>query len=277
MRWNGFELLPVDETKAYGFVVDHKAYWGIPIDGSDGLPLPESSRLTDLEYPPSKLLINTVKLELDSYNPVWTGGDFDLLATCTPPLFHALHHKTDEEFHTHQHMKAKFEPRPEINVIEREFSPRDPLQNKATEACVKLFSVEFEKTGTPKEIPQPVEMDFSLFDTENKIAEKAPLGYFETRQSTWGSEVVHPLNAIWFVILKKGANLPISRLGDGYRLWHHINHADKKTGYVWKIEQKTDNPHKYRVTVKLSGSETEVGLQECPNEAVTISFEYEWQ
>ena len=275
--WNEITLEVVKETTPYGFVVDHRAYWGIPISGMEGLPKPEEADLSDLKNPPSKL-----RVSIEQPTEIWTGGSFDIFATCTPPLFHAVHHKTDELYDPtapEEHDRPKFEPRSEDNVLERCFSPRDPLPNKATVACERLFSVQFDEKGEPLPVEQPTPIDFAQFNTEQKIIDASANGYFQTRQSLWDVKKIRPLNAVWFVILKKDGNLPISRLGDGYRLWHQLNHKDGmlyKTGYDWKIHQHKTNIHKYKVCVTLSGNQIEKGLRECPAESIAITFEYEW-
>lgn len=312
--WELLEPEPVlnGRTKPYGFVVDHHTYWGIPIPGfepaiSEGsaaasapMNAPKILKLTDLTVGTSK----------------WTGGDFSFLATRTPPLFHALHHKTNEYVagaggHGGGHPGTPgehfvFELRAETNVQERSFSPRGPLPGRGRFACVELFSARFDRHGKAKPpiVSPPIkfleegkvkslkkgEFAFWQFDTQALVKEAHRAGYFETRHMSWDHTLVQPLNALWFVFLQADRrNTPLERLGGGYRLWHRLdkvrngaNTKDVPDGYDWKISRDKTDPNHFKFEITLSGklnkSKHENGKgPRAPQEGVTVSFELRWK
>ena len=136
--WQKFEPEPVGITKPYGFVVDHHAYWGLPIPGYDYHPQPWNQGPTDPNQVPSQLTVTNIQIHTRSD---WSGGEFTLFATLTPPLFHSFHHKTDEDI---MPVADAFERRAERNIIETDkFGAREPLKGDGQRACVKLFDVKY--------------------------------------------------------------------------------------------------------------------------------------
>jgi hypothetical protein len=86
---------------------------------------------------------------------------------------------------------------------------------------------------------------------------------------------VGPLGALWLVILKKDENnTPIEELGDGYRLWHHLDHhAAKTTGYDWKIFE-ANNFHRLQIQIELS---RRLNLPPEPSEeSISVCFDLIW-
>ena len=84
----------VQDTDKYGFVVKHAAYWGLPIPGFAIDPMPAHTVPENPDKVPRSLRVTSVSVEKGKGG--WTGGDLSFLATRTPPLFHAFHHKTDQ-------------------------------------------------------------------------------------------------------------------------------------------------------------------------------------
>ena len=91
-EWTPVTPQPLFRTSPYGFVVDHSTYWGIPIHGDNVVPPPADANFADISNPPSSVEIGPPHVAVGG---TWTGGDFSILGTCTPPLFHSFHHKTD--------------------------------------------------------------------------------------------------------------------------------------------------------------------------------------
>ena len=306
---NWKEILPMafphDTTKPFGFVVDHRTYLGIPIPGLPGFPKdPKPTQPSDPSSAPKALIIKK-KPAPQVKTSQWTGGNFSILATRTPPLFHAFHHKTDEFVaggggHGGGHGGGGsehfvFEPRSETNVIERSFAPRNPLPGRGRFACVELFTARFRPDGKPdpidlsKHTEQPEHkgnVKFSLFDTRAIVKEARRAGYFETRHNSWNDDLVGPLNFLWIVFLEAGKrNTPLQRLGNhsagtaGYRLWHRLTqHGNPPRptddGYKWTIRQRNDF-HEISVSVELSET-LNTALERCPSERAILTFEFEW-
>ncbi len=264
-EWTLVNLDSVTTTTPFGFVINHFAYWGIALPG-----FPEemqASQAADPATAPKKLKIKDVEVETDK----WSGGDFSITATRTPPLFHAYHHKTDES-----RAPMAFERRSETNITERNFTPRNPLTGKGREACVQLLDVTFNASGSTDTVSPVSDINFTQFDTRAEISNAISEKYFETREMAWDTATVGPLNALWFVIFKKGSNnQPIGRLEDGYRLWHQLDHKGNTEGYDWKILRKNGYKN-LKVEVRLSGALNN-DLKDCPDEDVTVKFELEWQ
>lgn len=271
-------------TKQYGFVVDHRAYWGIPIPGYDREPQPRNVPPTGAV--PSFAYIHHITVETEG----WTGGEFKLLATRTPPLFHALHHKTDKD----QPMHEQFERRAEKNLIETSEFDRKPLKGKGQEACVEICKFE-QEGGHGQWVANPTDCDvpFSDFDTGNHetglVKKFLDQKYFEIRQGIprvdddgpgWNVSKVGPLNALWFIILQKDLdNTPLDRLGEGYRLWHHLDHHNEEdftNGYRWHIDRDEDF-RTFLFWITLSGklNSHRRGVR-CPDEEIKIHFDLEW-
>lgn len=278
MTWNNIDpvAIPDGVSTPYGFVVDHPSYWGIPISGeiTNRPPAAEDANFAGIANPPASLKISNIDVRTDQGDDdAWTGGDFSVLATCTPPFFHACHHKTDLDRGHHD----MFEPRSERNVVERPFQPRNPLRGIGKQACVTLLDVTF-KAGKLEQIdtanPNPIL--FSDFDSSASIADAIGRDYFAVSNGFWEVSKVRPLNAIWFVILQ-GSNTLLKRLGDGYRLWHRLNRDGEPDGYIWEIRQNEANAHHYHVEVQMSGALNKPSpIVECPRETVSVCFEYEW-
>ncbi len=295
--WHAFTPVPVDDTDKYGFVVPHRAFWGLPIPGFAFDPKPAHTDPINPDKVPGSLRVTSVSVVKGKGG--WTGGDLSLLATRTPPLFHSFHHKTDQGEqagnggHGGGHggggeMKPtfRFERRAETNVIERQsFQPREPLPGRGRNACVELFDVKFPNERDPNvEVAQNGNIYFSQFDSTRLIELAQLAGYFETRRGGWDVGQVGPLNSLWIVILQAGSsNTPVERLGDGYRLWHYLNH-DKKTkeGYDWKICQNAEQPASatsFTFEIELSGRFNEAVKKKpprCPSESATVSFKLTW-
>ena len=152
---------------------------------------------------------------------VWTGGDFSFFVTRTPPLFHALHHKTGHPPHGHgggHGADFAFERRADLGVLERQFEPRNPLPGPGRETLVPVFEAQFDAMGdalTPT--PNDRELPLSELDSTRLIAEYRDKKYFETSLSEpWKTSLVGPLGALWFVILEGGnPNSPLARLRGG--------------------------------------------------------------
>lgn len=291
--WYDFPPVAVTDTDKYGFVVPHPAFWGLPIPG---FAIDRMPAHTDPENPdnvPCSLRITAVSAEKGEGG--WTGGDLSFLATRTPPLFHAFHHKTDqgESMENGGHggghgggemePSFRFERRAETNVIERQsFQPRDPLPGRGRNACVELFDVKFPNAGDPNvEVAQNGIICFSQFDSTRLIELAQLAGYFETRRGGWDVRRVGPLNALWIVILQAGSNnTPVEHLDGGYRLWHYLNHAGKKEGYDCKICQNSEdraNATSFKFEIELSGRFNEGDKPpRCPSESATVSFELNW-
>lgn len=277
-NYQEFRLPHFEETAPYGFVIDHPAYWGIPIPGfpSDRQP----AQPTDPVGVPSSLTVSNASLDPSS---LWTGGNISILATRTPPLFHSFHHKTNEALAGRGHSRpggSPFERRAENRIVERSFSPRSPLPGQGRFATVHLFNATFESNGQPQPITSPSPIPFSSFDTRALIKQAQAAGYFETRLMTWNVDLVGPLNALWLVILKAGSpNTPLERLEGGYRLWHHLHRDDDgnehKRGYDWQLSQR-NNYQELCFVITLSGKLNGT-LKQCPSEKAILEFELTWQ
>ena len=125
-----FDIDKFEDTAKYGFVIDHPAYWGIPIPGFP--PDRQPAQPTDPVGVPSSLTVSNPSLSSSSG---WTGGNISVLATRTPPLFHAFHHKTEEALAAGGHGGHggnPFERRAERNIVERAFSPRSHDQQNCS-------------------------------------------------------------------------------------------------------------------------------------------------
>ena len=285
MPWQEFEQDTLHLTKQYGFVINHPTYWGIPIPGYDTEPQPHEVEPTSPGEVPKELVLGPVKVTTDC----WTGGDIKILATRTPPLFHAFHHKTNQDLPAHEAFERRARNR--IVGLLGGFKPFNPLPGQGERACVELFKVNFSEYGTS--VTFKGNPKFPDFNTETLINQAETENYFKTDynpakkngQEEWRVDRVGPLNALWFVILEdrelnvgEYLNDPLARLGEGYRLWHQktIHHGGHPVtdGYSWK-SWKDDGYKKIRVEIELSG-QLNRNLKRAPEESLVVTFEYEW-
>ena len=251
----------IGDTTHYGFVVDHPAYWGIPIPGFDPTPHPADHDHTGFGRRPECLRVTNVCINTCSG---WGGQEFKILATRTPPLFHAFHHKTT---------RLPGQPRP--FKFERRGEDDQPRKGNGQRACVELFRAEYKHNEWVPDVTPTVE--FERFDTRQLITDANREGYFiVTGDPAWVVEKVGPLGALWLVILQKDKNnTPICKpkLGDGYRLWHHLNHAGETAGYDWTICE-AHRFHRLQIQIELSGRLNDP--PESSEESISVCFDLTW-
>lgn len=218
----GSKVVPVgmNYTTNFGFVVNHHAYWGVPIPGFAMEPQPATTPPFKPKNVPSSLQVVSAKTMVDN----WTGNDFSILATRMPPLFHALHHETIVD-------PQKFIRRKEPSEAGSD------LPGKGRDACVFLFDQSF-RNGTPEPIDIPPPIPLAAFDKKTLFKDSMKGGYFATTCGEWQVSKLGLLGALWIVILQADKqNTPLDGLEGGYRLWHHKAGHGNHTFYTWEIEQ----------------------------------------
>ena len=255
----GSEVVPIGmtQTTTFGFVVDHHAFWGVPIPGFAIEPQPATSPPLPPPAPgvPSSLQVVSAKTTVDA----WTGSDFSVLASRWPPLFHALHHQTTFG-----------------QPFERRLEPDDPelkgLPGKGREALVSLFDQNFiGEVREPEPIKLPGPIPIGDFDKKSLFEQSMKDGYFATKRGEWDVGNLGVLGALWIVILQADKqNTPLD-LGDGYRLWHYKAHH-KNTFYTWKIEQDDSFKELYIEIVIGRNPHGEVG----PTGVATLEMNLKW-
>ena len=235
MPYTTFEPQEIEDAKGkpnsteYGFVVDHPAYWGIPIPGF-GDPAPTSDDSVDV----GKLVLN-VKAELISpQSSKWSNGQIKVLATRMPPLFHALHHNTLV------HAPKSFIPRDE----------RGSLPEAGERALVGLCNLDFDSNGLGK--ANVIRDSVAMSEFYKKPKHGMPLiqrakdwGYFEVESKgvfVWDTSKVGPLGALWIVLLNEDGTPAWfdEHLGGGYRLWHYKSHNANRNFFNWNFQQSQD-------------------------------------
>ena len=274
MPMSEFFPIQMTQTSAFGFVVDHAAFWGVPIPGFAIEPQPATSPPLKPPAPkvPSQLKVVSAVTTVDK----WNGSDFSVLATRMPPFFHALHHRTDFTAAPHDRFKRRKEPDdPKLG---------DDLPGKGREALVSLFDQKFSgevgKPRKPHPITCPDPIHLTDFENEPLRVELMKKGYFSTENGEWNIGTLGLLGALWIVILQADKqNTPLDPdpkvgLGGGYRLWHYKpgHHGGNKSYYTWKIEQDNSfNNLKFEIAIGRDHS-GEVGR----TGVATLNMELKW-
>ncbi len=161
---------------------------------------------------------------------------------------------------------------------------RPPLIGNGKSVLKVLFDANYDRRCCQWVNPPQKTLPIADFDTRKDgegLWKKAyDHGYFDTRRGTWKNDGIYkkvgPLGALWILILRtEGNNTPLERLGESYRLWHHLDHESlAPDGYKWSIRQ-ADDFHRFHVRIDLSGGLNKNNMS-CPRESVRIAFELSW-
>jgi hypothetical protein len=209
----------------YGFVVDHHAFWGLPIPYFSPDPAPSVP-----DSPEVKKLVLTVDAVLGSQTK-WTNGQIRVFATRMPPLFHALHHNT-------------------LLGAPKQFIPREKrgtLPEAGENALVWLCSLNFTNDGTGSvEQRKPGQHESTIaiteFDKKDLIGKAKDWRYFDVERGHWDVSTVGTLGALWIVLLNEDGTPAWfdAHLGGGYRMWHYMIHDRNRNFFKWTFGQSAD-------------------------------------